>query len=79
MMAYLLWRVERKKSAEIEMNFLLAGHTKFSCDMFFGMLKKWTRRTKLSSLAEIKDVCLDYNLTTCIINLCLESRVCSFA
>lgn len=56
MMAYLLWRVMTGRNTVIEMNFLVAGHTKFPCDLHFGYLKKKTRRTKLSSLNEVETV-----------------------
>lgn len=53
MIAYLLWRVATGRNAEIELNFLVAGHTKFCCDLCFGWLKKRTRVTKMSSLQDI--------------------------
>lgn len=56
MMAYLLWRVETGRHLSIEYNFLVAGHTKFSCDLCFGYLKKKTRLTKLNCLKDIEDV-----------------------
>ena len=56
MMAYLLWRVATGRHRKIEMNFLIAGHTKFPCDLYFGYLKKKTRRSRLSSLEDIKNV-----------------------
>lgn len=55
-MSYLLWRVATQRNEAVEFNFLIAGHTKFSCDMHFGYLKKKTRRTQFSSLQEIKQV-----------------------
>lgn len=53
MMGYLLWRVATGRNTSVEMNFLVAGHTKFSCDQHFGYLKKKTRRTRLSCLKDI--------------------------
>ena len=41
---------------EIELNFLVAGHTKFSCDFCFGLLKKRLCRTRVSSLQDIVGV-----------------------
>jgi len=54
MIGYLLWRCATGRNEEIEMNFLIAGHTKFPCNLHFGYLKKKTRRTKLSSLGDIE-------------------------
>lgn len=56
MMAYLMYRCERGYNEEVEINFLTAGHTKFECDSAFGWLKKETRKTRLSSLADIEAV-----------------------
>lgn len=36
---YLLWRVMRKMNKSIKLNFLLTGHTKFSPDRNFGIVK----------------------------------------
>lgn len=36
---YLLWRVMKNKNKSIELNFLLTGHTKFSPDRNFGIVK----------------------------------------
>lgn len=56
MMAYLLWRVATGRNQSIEYNFLIAGHTKFSCDLCFGHIKKKTRKTHLTCLKDIQDV-----------------------
>lgn len=56
MMAYLLWRVATGRHRQIEINFLISGHTKFPWDLHFGYLKKKTRRSRLSSLEDIKNV-----------------------
>ena len=37
---------------------MMAGHTKFSCDRCFGLIKKVTKRTFISSLVDIAD-CID--------------------
>lgn len=36
---YLLWRMMKKMNKSIELNFLLTGHTKFSPDRNFGIIK----------------------------------------
>ena len=41
----------------VELNFMVAGHTKFGPDWFFGMFKKRFRVTFVSSLEEMKQVC----------------------
>lgn len=56
MLGYLLWRVAKGKVSNIEFNFLVAGHTKFCCDACFGLIKKKTRVTRITSLQEICDV-----------------------
>ena len=55
MMQY-LWRVLAGLHDEVEMNFLVAGHTKFSCNLCFGLLKKRYRRTRASSLEDMVNV-----------------------
>lgn len=37
---------------QIELNFLIAGHTKFMCDQMFGLLKKRFRVSRVSSLGD---------------------------
>lgn len=41
---------------KIELNFLIAGHTKFMCDQLFGVIKKRFRRTMVSSLDDLVKV-----------------------
>lgn len=52
-MWYYLWRVITGLCHAIEYNFLLAGHTKFSPDWCFGLVKQKTRKTFVSSLFDI--------------------------
>ena len=52
-MWYYLWRVMTGLHRAIEYNFLLAGHTKFSPDWCFGLVKQKTRKTFISSLFDI--------------------------
>ena len=42
---YYIWRVMTGLHHAVEYNFLLAGHTKFSPDWCFGLMKQKTRRT----------------------------------
>ena len=41
---------------EINMSFLLVGHTKFSPDWCFGLFKRLYKRTRVSCLDDIADV-----------------------
>ena len=50
---YYIWRVMTGLHHAIEYSFLVAGHTKFSPDWCFGLLKQKTRRTFTSSLFDI--------------------------
>uniref|UniRef100_A0A7M5XGV4 DUF7869 domain-containing protein n=2 Tax=Clytia hemisphaerica TaxID=252671 RepID=A0A7M5XGV4_9CNID len=54
---YLMWRIINGYHESIEYSFMVAGHTKFSCDRCFGSFKKQLRKTRVSSLYEIADVC----------------------
>ena len=53
---YLAWRVATGMNASASIAFMPAGHTKFSPDWCFGLLKRLFRRTKVSSLNDIADV-----------------------
>ncbi|XP_035516337.1 uncharacterized protein LOC118327178 [Morone saxatilis] len=55
-MWYLLWRVLTGRHVSIKMSFLLAGHTKFSCDWCFGLFKRNFRRNKVDCLDDIAQV-----------------------
>ena len=50
---YYFWRVMTGLLKVINYNFLMPGHTKFSPDWWFGLLKQKTRRTFISSLSDI--------------------------
>ena len=50
---YYLWRVMTGLHRTIDYNFLLAGHTKFSPDWCFGLVKQKTRKTFISSLFDV--------------------------
>ena len=53
---YLLWRVMCGLHESIVLSFMLVGHTKFSPDQCFGLLKHKFRRTFVSSLADLVNV-----------------------
>lgn len=66
MVSYLAWRVAVGLNKSCELNFMLVGHTRFSPDRFFGLIKKKYRRTRVSSLTEIAEVV--EKSTTCLQN-----------
>jgi hypothetical protein len=53
---YFMWRVLTGKSKSVNYSFLPVGHTKFSPDWCFGLLKKKYRQSEVSSLQDIKTV-----------------------
>lgn len=56
LMAYLAWRVGMKFNQKIILSFLPVGHTKFSCDWAFGLLKKKFKNRYVSSISELAEV-----------------------
>lgn len=56
MVQYLLYRVMIGLHEEITLSFMVVGHTKFSPDWCFGLLKKVYRRTKIGGLSDLADV-----------------------
>ena len=54
-----MWRVITGLHHKVEMSFLIAGHTKFSPDGCFGLLKRKFRRTKVNTLEDIAEVVND--------------------
>ena len=56
MIEYLAWRIITGLSATCELSFMIPGHTKFSPDRFFGMIKRKYRRTKVDSLSQLAEV-----------------------
>ena len=53
MLHYLIWRVLHQ---QIILSFLIVGHTKFSPDWCFGLLKQRFRRTRVGCLADLEQV-----------------------
>ena len=53
---YLSWRVLSGLHQHITISFMLVGHTKFSPDWCFGLLKQKYKKTFVSSLGDIVDV-----------------------
>ena len=56
MVHYLLWRVMTGQHDELTLSFMIPGHTKFSPDWCFGLMKKQYRRTKVGGLTDLIDV-----------------------
>jgi len=56
MVQYLLWRVMTGQHKQITLSFMIPGHTKFSPDWCFGLLKKKYRRTKVGGLTDLVEV-----------------------
>ena len=56
MIHYLLWRTMTNRHEEVTLSFLVVGHTKFSPDWCFGLIKRLYRRTKVGSLKSIAEV-----------------------
>jgi hypothetical protein len=55
-MQYLCWRTITGRNSKMKISFMIPGHTKFSPDRFFGLIKKLYRRTSVSSLPDIEKV-----------------------
>ena len=53
MMQYLFRRVILAKNNTVELSFMLVGHTKFSPDRFFGLIKKSYRVSTVSTQPEL--------------------------
>ena len=56
MLHYLIWRVMVGLHQQIILSFLIVGHTKFSPDWCFGLLKQRFRRTRVGCLADLEQV-----------------------
>ena len=56
MLWYLAWRVMMGLHTQITLSFLVVGHTKFSPDWCFGLLKRLYQRTEVGSLQAIAQV-----------------------
>ena len=56
MIQYLAWRCFTKKSSSCSIHFMLVGHTRFSPDQYFGMIKRKYRKTRVSSISQLSKV-----------------------
>ena len=60
---YFAWRVICGLHHKINYSFLIAGHTKFSPDQSFGLLKQRFKNTFVSSLYELAEVIENSSVT----------------
>lgn len=56
MLSYLSWRTITKRHTQVTLSFLVVGHTKFSPDWCFGLLKRKYRQTHVTTLSGISEV-----------------------
>ena len=56
MVQYLLWRVMTGQHKHIMFSLMIPGHTKFSLNWCFGLLKKKYKRTKVGGLTDLVGV-----------------------
>ncbi|RGB22609.1 hypothetical protein C1646_775819, partial [Rhizophagus diaphanus] len=56
MIMYLVWRVASGLHSQITYSFMVAGHTKFSPDGFFGLLKLKLQRSEVDNLDDLVEV-----------------------
>ena len=71
MLQYLMWRCMVGLHKEIEIAFLVVGHTKCAPDWCFGLLKRKFRREKVGCLADIARV-VD---TSATVNSCVVHKL----
>ena len=56
MIQYLAWSCFTKRSSSCSIHFMLVGHTRFSPDQYFGMIKRKYRKTSVSSISQLSKV-----------------------
>ena len=54
--AYFAWRILHQKNTEINLSFMVVGHTRCAVDGCFGLIKKCYRRTDCECLSQIAQV-----------------------
>ena len=63
MMQYLMWCCLTGKHSSCSIHFMIPGHTRFSPDQYFGLIKRKYRKTRVSSVAQLSKVVVDSTLT----------------
>jgi len=76
---YLAWRVLTGRNPTIKISFMIAGHTKFAPDRFFGLVKKAYQRTSVSTLLDIEQVVSKsstggHNIPQSTVDICTGER-----
>jgi len=63
MIQYLMWCCITGKHASCSIHFMIPGHTKFSPDQFFGLIKRKYRKTRISSVTQLSKVVNESTVT----------------
>ena len=63
MIQYLMWRCLSGKHTSCSIHFMIPGHTRFSPDQYFGLIKRKYRKTRVSSVAQLSKVVTDSTQT----------------
>lgn len=63
MMQYLMWCCLTGKHTSCSIHFMIPGHTRFSPDQYFGLIKRKYRKTRVSSVEQLSKVVTDSTLT----------------
>lgn len=71
-LSYLIYRTIKQMHQRIDWSFMLVGHTKFSPDAYFGLLKKKYRRSKVYTFDQVVDVINSSTMNGC--NVCHPYR-----
>ena len=50
------WLIDRGLYEEIELNFMISGHTKFICDSCFGLIKILYRKSKVNTVDDVVSI-----------------------
>ena len=50
------WLIDRGTYDEVELNFMIPGHTKFICDSCFGLIKILYRKSKVNTVDDVVSV-----------------------
>ncbi|GFR69773.1 hypothetical protein ElyMa_002057900 [Elysia marginata] len=53
LLQYLSWRVHTRRHLNIKISFVVTGHTRLSCDWFFGLFKRMYRRSRVDCLNDL--------------------------
>ena len=65
MIQYLMWCCITGKHTSCSIHFMIPGHTHFSQDQYFGLIKRKYRKTRVSSVAQLSKVVKESTRTDC--------------